>query len=178
MILTIRWAVTFSLQRQLAAARLTEHIHHGSLTARTPPLPQASQGSPPPRTDAMASAAAVKVWAVLATLALLTVLQVSSSPTNIVDGQCSKTAKKCRHCFLVAIDKTDSTRCKLIWYYEVGKHSCRRNYHNIVCKPGAIEPLGLYKLCIRKCTGMGSYFLYRHVSPRWEIVINSTNKTN
>ena len=138
----------------------------------------ASQGSPPPRTDAMASAAAVKVWAVLATLALLTVLQVSSSPTNIVDGQCSKTAKQCKHCFLVAIDETDSTRCKLIWYYEVGKHSCRRNYHNIVCKPGAIEPLGLYKLCIRKCTGMGSYFLYRHVSPRWEIVINSTNKTN
>ena len=125
----------------------------------------------------MASAAAVKVWAVLATL--LTVLQVSSSPTNIVDGQCSKTAKECKHCFVVANGITDSKTCKLTWYYEVGKHSCHQSYDKVVCKPGEVKPLGLYKGCIRKCTaGKGSYFWYKPLFPGWEIVINSTNKTN
>ena len=122
----------------------------------------------------MASAAAVKVWSVLATLALLTVLQVSSS---VVDETCNTMANKCLVCFSIGLDTADSS-CKVQWNYKVGEHPCRWNFPTTPCKQGTIGESGILERCLRYYTDMDSHIQSSYVNPDWYIVINSTHEAS
>ena len=114
----------------------------------------------PTTTDAMASAAAVKVWTVLATLALLTVLQVSGFMDWMPKlKDCATLRAKCAYC--VTGYTSQGETCTVLWKYDFIRQRnifyelygsdvhCAARYKPLNCEE--VDTTEIYK-CLKKCT--------------------------
>ena len=99
----------------------------------------------------MTSATSVKVWAVVATLALLIVQEVS--PSQIEADPCSQPVPlECINCFAKEPQIGQKT-CSLEWYYEANGHTCYKHTYHELCD-GITDRFDKLAQCMKACDNL------------------------